>query len=465
MRNWRQRARGSVRLRVTLLAAGVFAGTLLVAAVLLLRVLEGVLVDDVRDTHRTALETQAQMLLTQGVPAGTMMVTAPTSSAVQLPLAGQEPVVVVFRDPYTAKRLAAGDRIAIVGPTSDVMFETPVPAAGEQLLGIEGRAESFNVAALDVGGGLLVTASPVDEVQYTIDATRRVMLVVGPGLVALVAGLAWLLVGRALRPVHDVTSRVAAIGSHSLHERVPVPPSGDEVAELAQTMNGMLGRLESATATNRRLVSDASHELRTPVTVIRTELEVARRTPAPDWGATSEAVLDEVDRLQGLVDDLLLLARSDERGLAVATVSAIDVAHEVAARRRARPVHVDVPAGPDAQPPPAVAADGAALTRALDHLVDNAVRHAASEVQIVVAAEDGEVAIHVDDDGPGIAAGDRSRVTQRFVRLDDGRARDAGGAGLGLAVATDVAVALGGRLAIGDSPLGGARVSVNLLRA
>jgi signal transduction histidine kinase len=146
------------------------------------------------------------------------------------------------------------------------------------------------------------------------------MFVLGPALVGLVAGLAWVLVGRALRPVHAVTSRVAAIGSRSLHERVPVPPGGDEVAELATTMNGMLQRLETASTTNRRLVSDASHELRTPVTVIRTELEVARRSAHPDWDAVSDVALGELDRLQVLVDDLLLLARSDEQRLAVAPV-------------------------------------------------------------------------------------------------------------------------------------------------
>ena len=145
------------------------------------------------------------------------------------------------------------------------------------VLGIRGDMADYTVSTIDAGEFTLATASPLDSVRDTIATTKRLLWVAGPALVALVAGLAWLLAGRALRPVHAVTSRVAAIGSRSLHERVPVPASGDEIAELAATMNGMLARLETASTTNRRLVSDASHELRTPVAVMRAELEVARR--------------------------------------------------------------------------------------------------------------------------------------------------------------------------------------------
>jgi HAMP domain-containing protein len=318
---WLQRVRGSVRLRVTLLAAGAFAVTLLLAATVLLRALENVLVDDVRAADRAALETQAAALLTRGLPDRAEIMRTRTASAAQLPLTGVSPVVVVFSDPTALDRIEAGGAIPVAGPTGDVVFDaTAVPQAGARLLGIEDQPDRFTTAALDIGGGVLVTASPLDDVRSTLDATRRLMFVLGPALVGLVAGLAWVLVGRALRPVHAVTSRVAAIGSRSLHERVPVPPGGDEVAELATTMNGMLQRLETASTTNRRLVSDASHELRTPVTVIRTELEVARRSAHPDWDAVSEVALGELDRLQVLVDDLLLLARSDEQRLAVAPV-------------------------------------------------------------------------------------------------------------------------------------------------
>jgi signal transduction histidine kinase len=328
------------------------------------------------------------------------------------------------------------------------------------LLGIDGDPEDYTVSSVSAGGFTLATASPLDSVRDTIATTKRLLWLLGPALVALVAGLAWLLAGRALRPVHAVTSRVAAIGSRSLHERVPVPASGDEIAELAATMNGMLARLESASATNRRLVSDASHELRTPVAVMRAELEVARRSRAADWESTSDVLLTELDRLQGLVDDLVLLARGDERAFARASFSIADVVRDVGSRARRVPVEVTI--GSDVDP---LIGDRTAVERAVDHVVANAARHATTAVHVDVAAAGADVAVVVDDDGPGIAPAQREVVVRRFVRLDEGRERDGGGAGLGLAVTADVATAHGGRLEIGDAPIGGARLTLVLPRA
>jgi len=259
--------------------------------------------------------------------------------------------------------------------------------------------------------------------------------------------------------VRALTSQVAAIGSHSLHDRVPIPPSTDEIAELARTMNGMLARVDTAVTASRRLVSDASHELRTPVAVMRTELEVAARDVDSDWSATGDVLLDELSRLQSLVDDLLLLARGDERAFARGEVDVVDLVHDVAGRRRRVPVTVDA-----ADPPVTLMGDEDALRRAIDHLVANAARHADSRVVVEVGADDDEVIVHVDDDGPGIPAEVRDQVVQRFVRLDESRGRDAGGSGLGLAVTTDVAGAHGGRLTIGEGPLGGARLTLVLPR-
>jgi len=219
-------------------------------------------------------------------------------------------------------------------------------------------------------------------------------------------------------------------------------------------MNQMLGRLERSTETSRRLVADASHELRTPVAVMRTELEVARRAGENDWAATSAVLLDELGRLQALVDDLLLLARGDERALAGEEVAVGDVVADSVARRRRVPVELDL--GEQV----VVCGDAAALRRAVDHLIANAARAATARVVVTVDTNDGAVAVRVDDDGPGIPVTQRGAVVRRFVRLDEGRSRDGGGAGLGLAVAHDVAAGHGGRLEITDSPLGGARVSI-----
>jgi len=192
---------------------------------------------------------------------------------------------------------------------------------------------------------------------------------------------------------------------------------------------------------------------------MRTELEVARRSPDSDWQAVSGNVLDEIDRLQQLVDDLLLIAQMNERGAHAAPYSMHDVVRDVANRSR----RVAVSAA-DAPGEHELVGDGRAVARALDHVVANAARHATNAVSVVLDEHGYELAVHVDDDGPGIPLADRERVLRRFERLDEGRARDSGGSGLGLAVAVDVMAAHGGRVDISDSPLGGARVSLVLPR-
>jgi signal transduction histidine kinase len=473
---WLARARGSVRLRVTLLAAGLFAVTLAVAAFALLRALEQDLVADVRSADLATLRTRAAQVVNEGVPADAEPLRASSGVAYRLPGPAAQQILMVMGEPPTAvvhstngpepRSASAGTPSAGTpsagvpgaGTGVDVVEVGDLPITQPGLLGIEGDVRDYTVSWLSTGGVTLATASPLDSVRDTIATTKRLLWLAGPALVALVAGLAWLLAGRALRPVHAVTSRVAAIGSGSLHERVPVPASGDEIAELAATMNAMLARLEDASATNRRLVADASHELRTPVAVMRAELEVARGTAA-DWDATSGVLLGELDRLQSLIDDLLLLARGDERGFDQVPFSLADVARDTAARTRGVPVAVTVEG--DVDP---VVGDRAAITRALDHLVTNAARHAASVVHVAVTATGDEATVVVDDDGPGIPPARRADVVRRFVRLDEARARDGGGAGLGLAVTADVAAAHGGRLEIGDAPIGGARLTLVLPR-
>ena len=444
-RLWR-RLLGSVRVRVTMLAAGVFAITLVAASVLLLNSLENRLVGDVRSQAMAELRAQAAIYAEQGFPYSEAV---PTGSG-QFVLRGE----LANGLPFTAV-LPPGARPG-VGQTGSVsMAPYDVFADPSFLLGA-GQTDRLTVVSVPIDGAVLATASPLDEVRATLRTTTRLLWWIGPALVALVAGLSWMLASRALRPVRLLTARVSEIESHSLHERVPEPPSSDEIAELARTMNQMLGRLESSNETNRRLVSDASHELRTPVAVMRTELEVARRDPGNDWPATGDVLLGELDRLQGLVDDLLLLARGDERAFGRDEVDVSDVVVEVAERRRRVPVDVAL-----SDHVAVVSGDRQALVRAFDHLTDNAARSATERVAISVE-RNGDVHIHVDDDGPGIPQADRATVVQRFVRLDEGRARDFGGAGLGLAVASDVAAAHGGALIIGDSPLGGARVTITL---
>jgi signal transduction histidine kinase len=339
-------------------------------------------------------------------------------------------------------------------------------------------------------------AAPVDEVQENLEAVRRGLWVGVPLLVAAVAAVAWHLVGRALRPVEAIRAEVAAIGGTTIHRRVPTPGTDDEIGRLAHTMNAMLDRLEVASTRQRQFVSDASHELRSPVAAIRTDVEVAlREGERADWPTVGAAVLAEEVRLERLLDDLLTLAAADEAagtgaaGRADERVDVGDLVADVAARPRRVPVRweraddhgdhgatpeatdavgaVAPPAGPAPPGGPVVSGRPDALSRLLTNLVDNAARHATTSVEVrvdVASSPTGTQVVHlaVDDDGPGIPAGDRQRIFDRFTRLDDGRARARGGAGLGLAVVRSIAVGHRGRVWVGDSPTGGARFVVEL---
>jgi signal transduction histidine kinase len=303
-------------------------------------------------------------------------------------------------------------------------------------------------------------AAPVDEVRRSVGAVRSALWWALPALIAMVAGVAWVLVGRALRPVEAIRAEVEAIGGTTMHRRVPEPRSGDEVGRLARTMNAMLARLEASARRQRQFVSDASHELRSPVAAIRADVEVAQlEGAAADWPAVATSVLREEGRLERLIDDLLVLAAADEGG-APARVAPVDVAALVAEdAARARRVPVEVEAG---RAPALVVGDAAQLRRVVGNLVDNAARHARSRVAVAVAEHAGVVQVRVDDDGTGIAPADRARVFERFARLDEGRARDRGGSGLGLAVVQSLVARHGGTVGVGDSPAGGARFVVDL---
>jgi signal transduction histidine kinase len=276
----------------------------------------------------------------------------------------------------------------------------------------------------------------------------------------LVAVTTWIVAGRALRPVESIRREVAAISGTELSRRVPQPRGGDEVARLAQTMNAMLDRLQSSRDRQRRFVSDASHELRSPVATMRHELEVALAHPdQTSVEAIASNLLAEGLRLERLVEDLLLLARADEDALSL-TARPVDVddlmlAEATRLRQRAI-VRVDsssVSAG-------RVLGDAAQLARLIRNLADNAERHAKSVVSLALVARLGELTLTVADDGDGIAEDDQVRIFERFTRLDGARARDAGGAGLGLAIVAAVARAHGGSVRLEPGP--GARFVIVL---
>lgn len=309
-------------------------------------------------------------------------------------------------------------------------------------------------------GTTLAVGVPVDHDQAAMGTVAALLVLSVLVVVPLVAIVVWWVVGRALRPVSSIRAEVDRITADRLHRRVPVPSSGDEIAALAGTMNRMLDRLDAAATAQRRFISDASHELRSPLATIRQHAELARLHPeASSVSELAHVVFDEGLRIQGLVDSLLLLTRLDEQApIHREQVDMDDIALAEAARLRASGVTVDTSGVAAAR----VRGDGRLLSQLARNLADNAARHAHTCVAISVAARDGRAYLAVDDDGDGIVEQERDRVFERFVRLDEGRDRDSGGSGLGLAIVRGIAEAEGGTVRAETSPLGGARFLVVL---
>jgi signal transduction histidine kinase len=265
----------------------------------------------------------------------------------------------------------------------------------------------------------------------------------------------------SLRSVEAIRSRVSEISASDLSQRVPVPPQDDEISALATTMNEMLARVESGHDAQRRFVGDASHELRNPLASILSALDVAQEFPdALDDELTSGTLIPEVQRMQALVEDLLLLARADERGLALRGDDIhLDVLAESEANRLRRATALDIRLHSEAA---TATGDLPAVARVLRNLLDNAVSHATSTVEIAVKRRKAAAIISVADDGPGIPDQDKTRVFDRFVRLDSDRSRDGGGSGLGLAIVAEIVASHTGTVSIDDRPGGGTIVTVIL---
>jgi signal transduction histidine kinase len=320
---------------------------------------------------------------------------------------------------------------------------------------------SGQVLDTPTGRYAVLVGAGTENVETTVFAAAIGLAIAAPLVIAAAALATYILVRRSLRSMEAIRSRVADISASDLTERVPVPPQRDEIFTLATTMNEMLSRLESGQAAQRRFVADASHELRSPLSTVISALEVGVAHPdLLDDRLAVDTLLPEARRMQTLVEDLLLLARADERGLALrrADTDLDDLAlTEVTRLRRvtALDVHAELA-------PTRLIGDSSALSRVLRNLLDNAARHATSQVEVAVRSEHGQACLTVADDGPGIAPADRLRVLERFVRLDTNRSRSGGGTGLGLAIVFEIVAAHGGSVRIDDRPSGGTTVVVQL---
>jgi signal transduction histidine kinase len=376
-------------------------------------------------------------------------------------------LVMPTTDDLLIQVLDADGLVLVASPEAPPTALAPSLAAGRSEAVVPpGDDESFLVVAASAdgpdGARMVLAARGLELVDESTELVTM-LLALGLPIVLLVVGVtAWLLVGRSLAPVEAIRGEVEEISSTELHRRVPTPGGTDELARLAATMNEMLTRLERGHSRQRQLVADTSHELRSPIASIRQHAEVAlahpERTTAPEL---AETVLAESLRLARMVDDLLLLARADEHTLALdrRPLDLDDLALDAArGLRRDGRLEVDASGVSGGR----VRGDPDGLRRVVANLAENAARHARARVAFSVVEDGDVVRLRVEDDGPGIAAGDRERVFERFVRLDAARARDAGGSGLGLAIVAELVGAHGGSAVIGESPLGGTMVEVRL---
>ncbi len=476
----------SVRLRLTIVVAVLMGALAAAAALIAPNVVENVLVDDILDA---AAEEQSAVLdqelfadfgfeeidlglgsfLSDALLKQLLADQADVDALIALG-GGDELIVALGGTSF----VAVDDRGTLAPFRADpASLEQPVLSVFE-IVKLEPLADEFLLFGQDVLVGepfpeaeLATGVRRIDGVEYivfgdvasveqTVSSVRDVLWVATPIVTVLAALLAWTLVSRTLRPVRSITEQAATISGGTLETRVPVPSTGDEVADLASTVNEMLDRLEADDRRRRRFVSDASHELRSPVAVMRSEAEVALRDPsATDVEELAGAVAHESSRMATIIDDLLALARHDE-GLPPPT-TVVDLDDIVLAESgRARRVAVDATRVSAGRVPGRVDE----LTRMVGHLLDNAARHADHRVQVSLQTTNHAVVLAVDDDGPGVPLDQRRAIFERFTRLDEARTRDQGGAGLGLAVVAGIAGRSGGTVTVGDSHLGGARFTV-----
>jgi signal transduction histidine kinase len=440
------RVRTSVRLRVTL-AASVFV--LLVTAVgsvvivaMISHTISHSLIDSAR-VDAAAIDAQ----LARGVPPQEAATTGRNDVVVQL--LGPAGTVVASDRP---------ERLRVPLRTSVGVTESAV---------VPGLEDTFTVVARRATGNdqvsLIVVGRSTEQRNETRAETAGVLAVAVPLVVLALGLILWVSVGRALRPVEVMREEAGTITGAQLRRRLAVPPGDDEIPRLARTLNAMLDRIDEGQRLQRQFVSDASHELRSPLAVIRQSAEVARAYPDRVGPTTlADDVLAESERLERLVTALLLLARLEGDAGAPDVVDLDDVVlTEISRARTGATVEIDahgVGAG-------RTRGSSVLLGQAVRNLLDNACRHATHTVSVSLAEDADSVLLGVGDDGPGIAVDDRARIFERFVRLDDARARDEGGAGLGLAIVRKIVDSSGGSIRVEQSATGGARFVVRLPKA
>lgn len=435
---------GGIRARITALASIIVLLVLASAAWALLRSQRMVLLDALDES----LTAEAEKLIDMSSSAdleSPLPATGDDDSVTQIAMI--DGTVVAASENY-----AGG--VALPAPSGGAIkqFRTAELLAGEP---------EYRVLSVRVDDRIVHVATPLDDIDESVAALRLGLSAAIPVTSVVLAALVWWLVDRTLRPVEAIRREVADISGKNLHRRVPETRIDDEIDRLARTMNEMLDRLERSAESQRRFIADASHELRSPLTRIRAELEVDRDNPgSADLIATHLSVLEETVQMQRLVEDLLVLARHDAD--ASVSTDAVDlddiVLRELQHASERTAATIDAGGVSAAQ----VHGDARQLERLVRNLLENAVRHTRARIEVTLSARDGVATLEVHDDGPGIPLADQSRVFERFTRLDDARAREDGGTGLGLAIARAIAERHNGSIRIDPDATSGTRLVVEL---
>jgi len=314
-------------------------------------------------------------------------------------------------------------------------------------------------------------AMSLDDAHAVLRAGRWLFLSMSLVILAGIGLTSALLARKALRPIDRIVMRARLVGEANLAERLPHPGARDEIGRLVETLNEMLGRLERSFETQRRFTADASHELRSPLSRLRAELEVTlrRQRSVPEYEEALQSCLNEVQRVQTLTEELLELARIDAReesetAQPIAVSEIVDAAVSAVTREaEGRGILVMV----ECQPELLVNTAPVAAKVALANILDNAVKFspAGGDVKVTVTAAHSEGIITVADAGPGVSLEDAPRLFQRFFRGKASRASDVPGVGLGLAIARALIERQGGRIAVESSAEKGARFTIHLPRA
>lgn len=448
----------SMRARITLAAMVVMGSALGASAVSLVAIVRDSLVDNLDEAAEIVADDIAARLRAGSLPEVIPVAGGP----------GDDDIVIQVVDPQRGAVVAASENYLSAAPMTTELpgrwrlrMTLSLPVDQDEDFRLTGT--SVRSAAGDVM--IVYVANELEPVRRSERAVRRAVQTGVPVLMVLSGSFVWILVGRALRPVELIRRQVAAISGSGLDRRVPEPAVDDEVGRLARTMNAMLERLQRSAERQRRFVSDASHELRSPLTSTRATLEVALTHPeSTSLEATAADALAETERMERLISDLMFLARGDE-GRLMASPGPVDldevVQEEIARMQTRGGVTVDASGIGRGR----VWGVRRHLQRVVRNLLENAERHARSAVSVSLTSDGADLDLAVTDDGPGLAVEDRERVFDRFVRLDEARARNGGGAGLGLAIAREIVIAHGGDIGVEDAPGGGARFIVHLSSA